>query len=98
MNSESQAKHDYDAGTPRHTRRPRWTRPLDPPTTRQFLGALSALGILLFVLGIINTWFFLRADASNWLHLATSVLLIAGVVLLSVVFHLDRRDLLARLP
>ena len=97
MNSETQAKHDYDAVAPRRTRRPRWTRPLDPPTTRQFLGALSALGILLFVLGIINTWFFLRADASNWLHLATSVLLIAGVVLLSFAFHLARRDLLAPL-
>ena len=57
----------------------------------------QSLGILLFVLGIINTWFFLRADASNWLHLATSVLLIAGVVLLSFAFHLARRDLLAPL-
>jgi len=97
MDTEIQARQDYDEAVPRHTRRPRWMRPLDLPTTRLFLAALSALGILLFVLGIINTWFFLRAEASNWLHLATSVLLIAGVVLLSFAFHLARRDLLAPL-
>jgi len=98
MNTETQVKQEqaYSSRDAR-SRRPRWMRPLDWPTTRQFLGALSALGILLFVLGIINTWFFLRADASNWLHLATSVLLIAGVMLLSFAFHLARRDLLAPL-
>ncbi len=97
MHTEAQAKHEHDYAARNRGQRPRWMRPLDWPTTRQFLAALSALGVLLFVVGIINTWFFLRSDASNWLHLATSVLLIAGVVLLSFAFHLARRDLLAPL-
>jgi two-component system nitrate/nitrite sensor histidine kinase NarX len=93
MTIETRVRHDQDL----RAQRSRWVRVLDLPTTRQFLGALSALGILLFVLGIINIWFFLRAEHTNWLHLATSVLLIAGVVLLSFAFHLARRDLLAPL-
>ncbi|MGD8615275.1 MAG: GAF domain-containing protein [Gammaproteobacteria bacterium] len=93
MNTEARVRHDQDF----RVQRSRWMRMLELPTTRQFLGALSALGILLFVLGIINIWFFLRTDHTNWLHLATSVLLIAGVVLLSFAFHLARRDLLAPL-
>jgi two-component system nitrate/nitrite sensor histidine kinase NarX len=97
MNTEADARQERDLQVRQRAARPRWMRPLDWPTTRQFLGALSALGILLFVGGIINIWFFLRADATNWLHLATSVLLIAGVVLLSFAFHLARRDLLAPL-
>ena len=72
-------------------------RPRDWPMTRQFLGALSALGILLFVLGLINIWLFLRTEETNWLHLATSVMLVAGVALLSFAFHLAKRDLLAPL-
>ncbi len=98
MNTESQVKPDYEHASRQRGQRPLWLRPLDWPTTRQFFGALSVLGILLFVLGIMNTWFFLRPDdAGSWVHLATSVLLIAGVVLLSFAFHLARRDLLAPL-
>ena len=52
---------------------------LDWPTTGQFLGALSALGILLLILGVINLWFLLHADVNSWLHLANSVLLLGGV-------------------
>ena len=52
MNKESQLKSDYDYASAKRQPRPRWLRPLEGPTTRQFLGALSVLGILLFVLGI----------------------------------------------
>jgi len=75
-------------------RRLKALRLLDWPTTGQFLGALSALGILLFILGAINLWFLLHSDANTWLHLANSVLLLGGVMLLSFTFHIARRDLL----
>jgi len=65
------------------------------PTTRQFLAALSALGITLLVLGLMNIWDFLHADQSNWLHLANSVLLVGGIALLAFTFHIARRDLVA---
>jgi two-component system nitrate/nitrite sensor histidine kinase NarX len=72
-------------------RRPDW------PTTGQFLGALCALGVLLFILGIMNVWFLLRADVSHWLYFANSVLILGGVLLLTFVFHAARRDLLGPL-
>ncbi len=72
----------------------RTRRLLDWPTTGQFLGALSALGVLLFILGAINLWFLLHSGANTWLHLANSVLLLGGVMLLSFAFHIARRDLL----
>jgi two-component system nitrate/nitrite sensor histidine kinase NarX len=90
-------EHRNDVFPPARAPRPRWMRPRDWPMTRQFLGALSALGILLFVLGLINIWLFLRTEETNWLHLATSVMLVAGVALLSFAFHLAKRDLLAPL-
>ena len=81
----------------RTVRRLKARRLLDWPTTGQFLGALSALGILLFILGAINLWFLLHSDANTWLHLANSVLLLGGVMLLSFTFHIARRDLLGPL-
>ncbi len=67
-------------------RRLKALRLLDWPTTGQFLGALSALGILLFILGAINLWFLLHSDANTWLHLANSVLLLGGVMTALVYF------------
>jgi len=67
------------------------------PTTGQFLGILSALGVLLFILGMMNIWFLLRTDTGSWLHLANSVLLLGGVLLLSYAYHAARRDLLTPL-
>ncbi len=67
------------------------------PTTGQFLGALAALGVILFVLGILNIWFLLHSDTGGWLHLANSVLLIGGVALLSYAYRSARRNLLAPL-
>ncbi|VAW82686.1 Nitrate/nitrite sensor protein [hydrothermal vent metagenome] len=72
-------------------------RLLDWPTTGQFLSALFALGILLFILGAINLWFLLNSTSGTWLHLANSILLLSGVILLSFAFHIARRDLLAPL-
>jgi two-component system nitrate/nitrite sensor histidine kinase NarX len=69
----------------------------DWPTTRQFLAALSALGITLLILGLMNIWDFLHAEQSNWLHLANSVLLVSGIALLAFTFHVARRDLVAPL-
>ncbi len=69
----------------------------DWPTTRQFLAALSALGITLLILGLMNIWDFLHAEESNWLHLANSVLLVSGIALLAFTFHIARRDLVAPL-
>lgn len=92
MQPESRVQTDYpSAQAPVRKRR------LDWPTTGQFLGALSALGILLFILGILNIWFLLHTDAGSWLHLANSVLLLGGVLLLSFTFHIARRDLLGPL-
>ena len=64
------------------------------PTTGQFLGALSALGIILLVLGALNIWFLLHSPSGGWLHLANSVLLIVGVLLLAYAFRTARRNLL----
>ncbi|MDT8387164.1 MAG: GAF domain-containing protein [Thiogranum sp.] len=97
MGSESRGKSGYSYDTSHRDNRARWLRLLDWPTTRQFLGALSALGIVLLVLGGLNIWFLLNSVFSNWLHLANSVLLLGGILLLSVAFHLARRDLLAPL-
>jgi two-component system nitrate/nitrite sensor histidine kinase NarX len=97
MSSESPVKRDYDYATQRHAVRPRWLRLLDWPTTRQFLTALFTLGILLLIVGTLNIWFFLYSGAGNWLHVVSSILLIGGVVLLSVAFHIARRDLVAPL-
>jgi len=72
-------------------------RLFDWPTTGQFLAALAALGIILFVLGVLNIWFLLESDHSGWLNLANSVLLFGGVLLLAYVFHTARRNLLAPL-
>lgn len=69
----------------------------DWPTTRQFLAALSALGVTLLILGLMNIWDFLHAEQSNWLHLANSVLLVSGIALLAFTFHVARRDLVAPL-
>jgi two-component system nitrate/nitrite sensor histidine kinase NarX len=97
MASESRTKNGYKYTALHRDNRPRGLRLLDWPTTRQFLGALSALGILLLVLGVLNIWFLLNSVFSNWLHLANSVLLLGGILLLSFAFHLARRDLLAPL-
>lgn len=67
------------------------------PTTGQFLGALSALGVILFILGVLNIWFLLKSPAGSWLHLANSVLLLVGVLLLMYAFTNARRNLLAPL-
>ncbi|VAW72599.1 Nitrate/nitrite sensor protein [hydrothermal vent metagenome] len=69
----------------------------DWPTTRQFLSALSALGITLLVLGLMNIWDFLHAEQSNWLHFANSILLVGGIALIAFTFHVARRDLVAPL-
>lgn len=97
MSSEPQVKrgHEYVANRPA-TRRPR-LRLLEWPTTRQFLGVLSTLGILLLILGVLNIWYSLHSDGSTWLYLANSILLIGGVLLLSFAFHTARRDLLTPL-
>lgn len=67
------------------------------PTTGQFLGALSALGVILLILGILNIWFLLHSPMGSWLHLANSVLLLGGVLLLAYAFSSARRNLLAPL-
>lgn len=92
MQTETKVKTDY---TP--IAKKARGRSLDWPTTGQFLGALSALGILLLILGIMNLWFLLHAAVSSWLHLANSVLLLGGVLLLSFAYHVARRDLLGPL-
>ncbi|MCO6413391.1 MAG: GAF domain-containing protein [Thiogranum sp.] len=97
MSSEAHTRNNHEGSTRQPDSRSRWLGLLDWPTTRQFLGALSALGILLLVLGILNIWFLFSSDLSNWLHLANSVLLIGGVMLLSFAFHIARRDFLAPL-
>ncbi len=84
---------DLDQGRPSRRRLPI----PDWPTTRQFLAALSALGITLLILGLMNIWDFLHAEESNWLHLANSVLLVSGIALLAFTFHIARRDLVAPL-
>lgn len=76
--------------------RPRLRR-LPEPTTNQLLGALSALGALLLILGVLNVWFYLSTDSTSWLLLANSILIIGGVILLAFVFHKTRRDLLTPL-
>ncbi len=77
---------------------PRRRLPLpDWPTTRQFLAALSALGITLLILGLINIWDYLQEEQTNWLPLANSVLLVGGIALLAFTFHVARRDLVAPL-
>ncbi len=69
----------------------------DWPTTRQFLAALSALGVTLLILGLMNIWDFLHAEQSNWLHFANSILLVGGIALIAFTFHVARRDLVAPL-
>ncbi len=76
---------------------PNRRRLVDWPTTGQFLGVLSALGVLLFILGVLNIWFLLQSETGGWLHLANSVLLLGGVLLLSYAYHAARRELLAPL-
>ena len=97
MSSDSQIKRGqrYLADR-RAARRPR-LRLLEWPTTRQFMGVLSTLGILLLILGVLNIWYSLHSDGSTWLYLANSILLIGGVLLLSFAFHSARRDLLTPL-
>jgi len=97
MSTEPQVKrgHEYVANR-QAARRPR-LRLLEWPTTRQFLGVLSTLGILLLILGVLNIWYSLHSDGSTWLYLANSILLIGGVLLLSFAFHTARRDLLTPL-
>jgi len=72
-------------------------RLFDWPTTGQFLGALSALGIILFILGALNIWFLVHSGTGGWLHLANSVLLLGGVLLLLYAYRTARRNLLAPL-
>ncbi len=95
MKSESRVKSGYQCvGNRRSARR---LRLLEWPTTRQFLGVLSTLGILLLILGALNIWHSLHSESSTWLHLANSILLVGGVLLLSLAFHTARRDLLTPL-
>ncbi len=98
MSPDYRVKTDYDYIAQRQTERQRRLRLLDWPTTRQFLRALSALGILLFILGVLNIWFFLTpATGGHWLHLANSILLIGGVLLLYFAAYSARRDFLTPL-
>ncbi|HHJ17577.1 MAG TPA: GAF domain-containing protein [Gammaproteobacteria bacterium] len=94
MNPDFRVKRDYDYVAHRQDARQRL---LDWPTTRQFLRVLSTLGVLLFIVGILNVWFFLSADGGHWLHLANSILLVGGVLLLTLAIHSARRDLLTPL-
>jgi two-component system nitrate/nitrite sensor histidine kinase NarX len=97
MSSDSQIKRGQQyLADRRAARRPR-LRLLEWPTTRQFMGVLSTLGILLLMLGVLNIWYSLHSDGSTWLYLANSILLIGGVLLLSFAFHSARRDLLTPL-
>ena len=97
MSSESRIKRVHEYVANRQAARPHRLRLLEWPTTRQFLGVLSALGILLLILGVLNIWYSLHSDSSTWLNLANSILLIGGVLLLSFAFHTARRDLLTPL-
>ena len=97
MNPDYRAKSDYDYATQGQTEHQRRLHLLDLPTTRQFLRALSALGILLFILGVLNIWFFLTSGSGYWLHLANSILLVGGVVLLYYAVYSARRDFLTPL-
>lgn len=97
MNPDYRAKGEYDYLAAGQNERQRRLHLLDWPTTRQFLRALSALGILLFILGILNIWFYLSSPAGSWLHLANSILLIGGVLLLSFAVYSARRDFLTPL-
>ena len=97
MSSDSQIKRGQKYLADRQAaRRPR-LRLLEWPTTRQFMGVLSTLGILLLILGVLNIWYSLHSDGGTWLYLANSILLIGGVLLLSFAFHSARRDLLTPL-
>lgn len=97
MSSDSQIKRGQRYLADRQAaRRPR-LRLLEWPTTRQFMGVLTTLGILLLILGVLNIWYSLHSDDSTWLYLANSILLIGGVLLLSFAFHSARRDLLTPL-
>jgi two-component system nitrate/nitrite sensor histidine kinase NarX len=97
MRSQSKVKSDYQYVAHSQNTRSHLSRLLDWPTIRQFLFAVSALGILLLILGTVNIWFFVYSDVHTWLHLANSVLLLGGVLLLSLAFHIARRDLLSPL-
>jgi len=97
MSSESRVKRVNEYVANRQAARPPRLRLLEWPTTRQFLGVLSALGILLLILGVLNIWYSLGSDGTTWLYLANSILLIGGVLLLSFAFHTARRDLLTPL-
>jgi len=97
MNQDYRVKGDYDYVAQRQTERQRRLHLLGWPTTRQFLRALSALGILLFILGVLNIWFFLTAGTGNWLHLANSILMVGGVVLVYFAVYSARRDFLTPL-
>lgn len=74
-----------------------WQRLLDRARRQQFVVLLVAVGSLLFVLGILNLWFFLSPDGGSPLQLANSVLLVAGVVFLAYAYRTARRDLLGPL-
>jgi two-component system nitrate/nitrite sensor histidine kinase NarX len=78
-------------------RLPRWRTFLGWPSTRQFVGLLTALGGILLVTGAVNLWFLIQADNNHLLYLANSVLLIIGVLLLAYAVHAARRDLLSPL-
>jgi len=96
IKSDKKATHvdlGNDAGRPSRRRLPL----PDWPTTRQFLSALSALGITLLILGLMNIWDFLHAEQANWLHFANSILLVGGIALIAFTFHVARRDLVAPL-
>ncbi len=97
MNPDYRAKGELDYLAAGQNERQRRLHLLDWPTTRQFLRALSALGILLFILGILNIWFYLSSPTGSWLHLANSILLIGGVLLLSFAVYSARRDFLTPL-
>jgi two-component system nitrate/nitrite sensor histidine kinase NarX len=97
MSSEPHVKSAYEYVEQRRTARSPWLRLLDWPTTRQFLGVLSTLGILLLLLGVLNLWYSLHSEGATWLYLANSILLIGGVLLLSFAFHTARRNLLTPL-
>lgn len=76
---------------------PRWRIFLSWPNTRHFVGLLTMLGGILLLTGSVNLWFLMHDNASHWLHLSNSILLIIGILLLSYAVHAARRDLLSPL-
>lgn len=78
-------------------RLPRWRVFLSWPSTRQFVGLLTALGGILLITGAINFWYLINSDTEHWLYLINSVLLVIGIMLLAYAIHAARRDLLSPL-